>query len=144
MENPVQQQRVESSEMSVIGQGITVTGNIEADVDLHLQGKVHGDVRCATLILGETSLIKGSVFAERVRAAGTVEGSIETVDLAVEASARIIGDVTYSRIKVANGGIIHGQMAHKPAADEAADGSKLRLVEPEPQRAKGSGAVYIE
>jgi cytoskeletal protein CcmA (bactofilin family) len=146
MENPVQQQRVESAEMSVIGQGITITGNIEADVDLHLQGKVHGDVRCATLILSETSLIKGSVFAERVRAAGTVEGSIETIDLAVEATARIIGDVTYSRIKIANGGIVHGQMAHKPAADEAADGSKLRLVEPEPQpqRAKGAGAVYIE
>ena len=142
MENALPQERTttENSEMSVIGSGITVTGNIEADVDLHLMGKVHGDVRCVTLILGEASLIKGSVYAERVRASGAVEGSIETKDLAVEASARVMGDVTYSRIKIANGGIVHGHMTHKPA-EESSD-SKLRLVEPEPQTR--SKAVYIE
>lgn len=124
----------------MIGAGITVTGNIEATVDLHVQGKVHGDVRCATLILGEKSIVKGSVYADRVRASGTVEGSIETKDLAVEATARVTGDVTYSRLRIANGGIVDGQMKHKSAEDENAENSKLRLVEPEPM----PKAVYIE
>jgi hypothetical protein len=42
-----------TEEMSVIGGDIEITGNIAATVDLHLIGKVVGDVRCKTLILGE-------------------------------------------------------------------------------------------
>jgi cytoskeletal protein CcmA (bactofilin family) len=130
--------------MSVIGGGITITGNIEAEVDLQIAGQVNGDVRCATLILEENSLIRGSVFAERVRAAGSVEGAVETRDLAVEATARLKGDVTYARIRIANGGIVDGKMTHRPAEEEAGEGSRLRLVEATPPKRSQAEAVYIE
>jgi cytoskeletal protein CcmA (bactofilin family) len=109
-------------QISVIGADILVTGNIEAEVDLHIEGRVQGDVRCATLILGERSTVTGCIYARRVRVSGQVEGSIETVDLAIEASAYVKGDVTYSRLRVANGGVIAGHMAHVPIEDEAFDG----------------------
>jgi cytoskeletal protein CcmA (bactofilin family) len=114
----------EADLMSVIGADILVTGNIEAQVDLHIEGRVQGDVRCATLILGERSSVVGSVFAERVRVAGTVEGGIETCDLAIEPTARVKGDVIYSRLRIANGGVIQGSMTHKPLED-AGDTAKL-------------------
>lgn len=131
--------------MSVIGGGIEITGNIEASVDLHLEGIVNGDVRCATLILGESSVIRGSVHAERIRAAGTIEGSVETRDLAVEATARLSGDITYARIRVANGAILDGKMVYR-AADEDAEAKGLRLVEPVPsgRKSKGGEAIHIE
>ena len=139
-----------AEEMSIIGSGIRVTGNIEATDDLHLLGKVEGDVRCVTLILGEKSVIRGSVFAERVRAAGMIEGSIETKDLAVEATARITGDITYSRIRIASGGIIDGKMSYRESEEEEpGDAARLRLVEsapaakPEPAKPEPK-AVYIE
>jgi cytoskeletal protein CcmA (bactofilin family) len=111
--------------MSVIGHGIVVTGNIEAEVDLHIEGLVRGDVRCATLILGERSSVIGNVFAQRVRVSGNVEGGIETTDLAIEATARVKGDVSYSRLRIANGGIISGTMTHVPMEEEAADSGHL-------------------
>jgi cytoskeletal protein CcmA (bactofilin family) len=123
------QVRAEEELMSVIGADILVTGDIEAEIDLHIEGRVLGNVRCATLILGERSSITGNVVAERVRVSGIVEGGIETTDLAIEAAARVKGDVTYSRLRVANGGIIQGTMTHKPI-DEAA---KLTLVGAEPE-----------
>jgi cytoskeletal protein CcmA (bactofilin family) len=101
---------------SVIGADIVVTGNIEASVDLHIDGRVEGDVRCKTLILGEASTIMGNVFADRVRAAGVVTGSIETNDLAIEASARVSGDVLYERIRVTNGAQIDGSLKCKSGA----------------------------
>lgn len=140
------QREMASGDVSVIGSGITVTGNIEASVDLQIQGKVTGDVHCATLLLGEGSEIRGNVIADRVRVAGAVEGSIETKDLAIEASARVTGDVTYSRIRIANGGIIHGRMSYQKSEEEAVDAARLRLVEQQPPAApapKGK-AVYIE
>ncbi len=128
----------EVKQMSVIGADITITGNIEASVDLHIEGRVKGDVRCATLILGENSSVNGSIYADRVRVSGTVDGSVETRDLAIEATARVTGDVTYARLRVANGGVIEGQMKCKPVEDEG----KLKLVEPksEPQ----VEAVFID
>lgn len=140
-----------AEEMSIIGSGIRVTGNIEATDDLHLLGKVEGDVRCATLILGENSVIRGSVYAERVRAAGTVEGAIETKDLAVEATARLHGDITYSRIRIASGGVIDGRMSYRESEEEPGE-ARLRLVEavrpakPEPKAEPKADpkAVYIE
>ncbi|MEA3040398.1 MAG: hypothetical protein QOE79_2911 [Sphingomonadales bacterium] len=119
--------------MSVIGTGIVVKGNIEAEVDLHIEGQVQGDVHCATLILGERGSVHGNVFAQRVRVSGTVEGGIETTDLAIEASARVKGDVTYSRLRIANGGIIAGTMTHNPLAEGAEEHANLRLVEDAPE-----------
>src|SRR3712207_994840 len=102
-------QKSERPQMSVIGADITITGDIEASVDLHIEGRVMGDVRCATLILGETSRISGGIHADRVRVAGTVEGSIETRDLAVEATGRVSGEIVYGRLRVANGANMEGR-----------------------------------
>jgi cytoskeletal protein CcmA (bactofilin family) len=144
MDQPEARERGEQTdEMSIFGAGITVTGNIEAPVDLDLQGKVLGDVRCLTLILGEQAEIRGSVFADRVRVCGIIEGSVETKDLAVEANARIVGDVTYSRIKIANGGIVDGKLIYKPTEEEEESG-KLRLVEPVRPSRQAAESVHIE
>ncbi len=132
-----EQRNAEKGNISMIGADIVITGNIEAQVDLHIEGKVHGDVRCATLILGEDSAVHGKIYAERVRVSGSVEGAIETKDLAIEATARVTGDVTYERLRVANGGIVEGSM--KRRAEEAANETgKLKLVEPhvEPKAAR--------
>ena len=142
MENQTELERADGAGMSIIGCGITVTGNIEASVDLQLLGTVHGDVKCATLIMAEGSLIHGSIHAERVRISGTVEGSVKTQDLAVESMARINGNVTYSRIRIANGGIVDGKMSYRPA--EGADGGKLRLIGPVPATKRKGEAVNTE
>ena len=136
-----QDQPAELDDISVIGAGIKVTGNIEASEDLDLKGKVFGDVRCATLILGDGAEIHGSVLADRIRASGLIEGSVETGDLAVEATARLTGDVTYSRIRIANGGIVDGKLIYR--ATEGETEAKLRLVGTAPVRNEAA-SVFIE
>jgi cytoskeletal protein CcmA (bactofilin family) len=116
---------VSNDHISVIGADILITGNIEAEVDLHIEGRVVGDVRCATLILGERSTVTGNIYAQRVRVSGQVEGSIETVDLAIEAGAKVRGDISYSRLRIANGGIVSGRLEHvapDPATEPAPRG----------------------
>jgi cytoskeletal protein CcmA (bactofilin family) len=113
--------------VSNIGADIVVTGNIQAKVDLHIEGRVDGDVRCATLILGEKGAILGSVYAERVRLSGTVTGAIETRDLAIEATGRVSGDVTYERLRVANGGVLEGKLTCK-ASGQRETSSPLKFV----------------
>jgi cytoskeletal protein CcmA (bactofilin family) len=118
---------------SVIGADIVISGHIQASVDLHIEGRVNGDVSCATLLMGENSFISGTVRAERVRISGVVEGAIDATDVAIEGSGRVTADVSYSRLRVSNGAAIVGQLKCKPSTEANAETGKLKLVEPEQQ-----------
>ena len=130
------------AEISVIGVGLSIEGNIVAGVDLQILGKVVGDVRCATLLLGEGGEVRGDIVAERVRLAGRVQGSISTGDLAVESTARVQGDVAYARIRIANGAVLHGRMRHEPGQEQPAQ-SPSWPAESEARPPKAQ-AIYIE
>lgn len=109
-------QVADKREMSIIGADIVITGNIEG-ADLHIEGKVVGEVRCETLILGDTSSVNGRIYAARVKVSGTVEGAIETKDLAIEASGRVIGDMSYERLRVLNGAVLEGNLTRRVPAE---------------------------
>src|SRR3546814_9627585 len=94
---------------SVLRPEVTVTGDIEADSDLHIDGTVAGDLACASLIQTERGRITGAVRARSARIAGTIEGSVAVDDLTIEASARILGDIAYATIKIEGGATVEGR-----------------------------------
>lgn len=110
---------------SLIGGDVTITGNVAASVDLHIDGTIEGDISCASLVQGPDSRITGHVTAQSARLAGLVDGSISADELVVESSARITGDVTYATITIAPGSRIDGRFTHKDGAPPAAE---LKLI----------------
>lgn len=102
---------------SVIGPDMAITGNVRAEADLHIEGRIDGDVDCGTLVQGAASHVRGQVRADNARIAGTIEGSVTVRQLTVEKGARIIGDVEYDSVSIETGAQIDGRMKH---ADEAA------------------------
>jgi cytoskeletal protein CcmA (bactofilin family) len=104
---------------SVIGADITITGNVNASAELHIEGRIEGDVVCGSLAQGAESQILGSVTAESARLAGAIEGTVRVKQLTVERSARITGDVEYENITIENGGHIDGRLKHMSAVAQA-------------------------
>lgn len=100
---------------SILGADVVVTGNVSASVDLHIDGKVQGDLKCANLVQGEASEIKGSVIADTAKLAGAIDGSIEAKTLVIHASARITGDVTYESVTIEQGAHVDGKLTHRRA-----------------------------
>ena len=100
---------------SILGSDVVITGNVAASVDLHVDGKIDGDLNCANLVQGEASEIKGAVVADTAKIAGLLDGSIEAKTLIVHATARITGDVTYETITIENGGKVEGKLSHRRA-----------------------------
>ena len=148
-DKPEPRDKAEKTPASVIGADIVITGNIEASFGLLIEGRVNGDVRCATLILGENSAVTGSIYSDRIRVLGSVDGAIETKDLAIEATGKVVGDVLYERVKIASGGSIEGNMRRRASDQPSADAAKLKLVDPpvQPQGnppARDTSHVYIE
>jgi len=102
---------------SVLGADVTVKGNIIATNDIHIDGRVEGDVTCGALVQSADSQICGSITAESARLAGRTEGTVRVKQLTIEQSARITGDVEYESITIENGGIVDGRLKHMSQVD---------------------------
>ncbi|MFM7403196.1 MAG: polymer-forming cytoskeletal protein [Erythrobacter sp.] len=96
---------------SVIGADITITGNITASADLHIDGSVEGDITCGALVQGDKSAIRGSVTAENARLAGKVSGTITARELVILKTAHIEGDVHYDGLTIEQGAEVDGRFA---------------------------------
>ena len=82
---------------SVLGPDIVIKGDLAATADLHLDGRIEGDVKCAALIQGEAGEVAGVVIAE---------------------SARIEGDVAYGTLTIEEGAQVDGKFTRRAAEAE--------------------------
>ncbi len=107
--------------LSFIAPETQISGDLATDAQLHVDGRIDGNVRCSQLVLGEAGIVAGNIQAEEARIAGTVEGQVNVRTLFVEASARILGDVTYETISMDAGAQLEGRLARRAALgmDEA-------------------------
>jgi predicted acyltransferase (DUF342 family) len=101
--------------MSFIGPEVLVSGNIATDGQLHVDGRIDGNVKCAQLIQGTAGVIAGNIEVDEARLAGTIEGTVVARTLIVEASARILGDVAYETVSIDAGAQIEGRLARRGA-----------------------------
>jgi cytoskeletal protein CcmA (bactofilin family) len=107
-----------NSTFSVFGGDIRIKGDVVASADLHIDGRVEGDVSCTSLVQGESGEIVGAVKAESARLAGTVRGTISVRELVVLKSARIYGDVHYDALTIEQGAQVDGRFAPRAAVSE--------------------------
>ena len=112
---------------SVIGTDVSIKGNIEASADLHVDGKVEGDITCASLVQGDQSRIEGVITAETARLSGTVKGTISVRQLVVLKTARIEGDVHYDALTIEHGASVEGRFA--PAGGKAPTKRDAQVLE---------------
>ena len=101
------------STFSIIGSDVVIKGDVTASVDLHVDGRIEGDIQCASLVQGEGSHIEGAVTAEQARIGGSVSGSIAARELVVLRTARINGDVHYDALTIEQGAEVEGRFAHR-------------------------------
>jgi cytoskeletal protein CcmA (bactofilin family) len=127
------------STFSFIGPEVTVTGDVASAGQLHIDGRVDGDVRCATLIQGESGTIAGNIVADEARLAGLIDGAVSAGTLVLEPSARVTGDVLYETLTIATGAQIDGRFKRRPAEaagprdSAAASAPPVKPVKPTPE-----------
>lgn len=111
------------STFSVLGADIAIRGDIAASADLHIDGRIEGDIACASLVQGESSEISGNVQAESARLAGVVRGSITARELVILQSARIHGDVHYDALTIEQGAQVDGRFAPRSTMSVSTGGA---------------------
>jgi cytoskeletal protein CcmA (bactofilin family) len=116
------------SSFSVFGADIRIVGDVAASADLHIDGRIEGDVACTALVQGEASEIVGGIKAETARLSGTVRGTIDVRELVVLKTARIHGDVHYDALTIEQGAQVEGRFAPRTNAAATAPDDEPRLT----------------
>ena len=80
---------------SIISADIVLHGALETTGDIHLDGRVEGNVRSAGLVVGDEAVIQGEVVADDVTVRGCIRGRLRARKVLLCAGARVEGDVLY-------------------------------------------------
>jgi cytoskeletal protein CcmA (bactofilin family) len=114
--------------LSIIGTGMTVRGDLDANGVVKIEGSVDGNVRAAAQVLvAKGGSVQGDVDTTEAVVGGTVSGAIRARDrVEIQAGASVHGDITTRRIAVAEGGTLNGliRMDEAAAREERASDSK--------------------
>ena len=113
---------------SFIGPEVVVTGDIDTDGQLHIDGKVVGDVRCGSLSQGESGSISGNISAGEAKLAGLIDGAVTAGTLLLEASARVTGDVLYETLTVSTGAQVDGRFKRRQGNEDGSARAKVSSV----------------
>jgi cytoskeletal protein CcmA (bactofilin family) len=127
--------RKDQAGLSFFGADTVVSGDVATESQLHVDGRIEGNVRCVALIQGADGTIAGNVVAGQARIAGLVEGRVEAQTLIVEASARIMGDIAYESLSIAPGARVEGRLSSLggPVAERPLTLSPRRESKPSPE-----------
>ena len=93
---------------SIIGADVHVVGNIESAGELHIDGRVDGNIHCERLTVGELGQVNGKISVIAIRLLGSVVGPVLARSISVMKTARINGDVSHEKIEVEAGALIDG------------------------------------
>lgn len=96
--------------LSIIAAGMRITGDIDTNGTIKIDGRIEGSVTGARqLMLGRSGTIHGNVHAGEVVVGGAVHGSISAGErLELQGSAIVDGDIETKSIVVLEGAKING------------------------------------
>lgn len=107
-ETPVKE-APQSVTRSHIAEGMLIKGDIEGDIDIFLEGRLEGNLRCRSVTIGKSGEINGGVVAQEALIDGKVVGNVEAKIVKLNATAQMIGDVSHDVIEVSGGARIEGR-----------------------------------
>ena len=94
---------------SIIGEGLTITGNVASKGEIQVDGEIQGDIHCGSLLLGDTAQVVGDVIAEDIVVRGRVVGSIRGVRVTLQAPSHIEGDIVHQSLAIEQGAYFEGK-----------------------------------
>jgi cytoskeletal protein CcmA (bactofilin family) len=105
--------QVGSPTLSVIDAWLTITGNLESQGDVRVEGQITGDIRCVNLVIGRDAVVSGDIVAEETVVRGTVKGTIRANRVILQDTACVESAIYHKVLSVNEGASFDGQSCHR-------------------------------
>jgi len=104
-------QMADNSEVTIVGAGARLEGNVVSAGSLRIDGQVKGQINAdGEVTLSSQSQVEADIRAQNVSVAGRFTGNIVVKDKAhLARGGRIDGNITSKTLVVEEGGVFHGQ-----------------------------------
>ena len=111
----------ETRQIPVLGKTLLFRGELTAEEDVILQGRVEGSIRHArNLIIGTDGSVLGDVYASHLTVEGLVEGDLHCTEaVIVRATAQVRGNIFAPRVGIMEGALFNGRVEMDPGAAQA-------------------------
>ncbi len=98
--------------ISIIGTGMRVVGDCETEGTLRIEGELRGSVRAGkAVVVGKDGVVVGDILTQDAIVGGKVNGTIVAESrLELQATCIIDGEIHARRIKLDEGGKVHGEI----------------------------------
>jgi cytoskeletal protein CcmA (bactofilin family) len=128
---------------SIISNDLVVHGNLVAGGDIQIDGTVEGDIRSASITIGEQASISGEVVADDIVIRGRVVGGIRGRRVQLCSTCHVEGDILHEALAVETGAFFEGNCRHSddPLAENAQASEPARAAAtPQPAPAPAAAA----
>lgn len=109
-EIPLAGSAVKTTKDTAISQGMKLTGTLEGQGNIIVEGKIEGKIHCSHQVRIEHSgLVTGEIRAKHITINGTVEGQCHAATLIIQAKGCVHGDIFSDDFSIEKGGKFIGQ-----------------------------------
>jgi cytoskeletal protein CcmA (bactofilin family) len=118
----------DGQQIPVLGKTLLFRGELSAEEDVILQGRVEGSIRHArNLIIGTDGSVLGDVYASHLTVEGLVEGDLHCSEaVIVRATAQVRGNIFAPRVGIMEGATFNGRVEMDPTAAAKGAGGPSR------------------
>ena len=129
---------------SVIDAWLTITGNLQSDGEVQVDGQIVGDIRCAHLTVGKDAAIVGNIVAEEVVVRGKVTGVIRANRVILQDSARVDSEIIHKKLAIEEGAVFEGKsrLSEEPMQADVIDLHTMAAEMKSTEKANGANGMY--
>jgi cytoskeletal protein CcmA (bactofilin family) len=96
---------------SIIGKGVTLTGDIDSTADIRIDGTLHGNIKSsARVFIGADAMVEGNIESNHADILGKVKGIVRVKEvLNLRGKACLVGDIYTTKLEVEPTANFNGQ-----------------------------------
>ena len=99
-----------NNSLSIIGEGIELSGEINTEGNIHIDGSMNGIIRANEVVIGPNGNFDGEIIADILIINGTIKGKFTIKNLHIRAEGLLQGRAKYEVLVVESGGRIQGEL----------------------------------
>ena len=119
-----------TSTRSVIDPWLRITGNLEGEAELQIDGHIRGDIRCTKLVISKGATVDGNVTADEVIIRGTVIGIVRGNRVVLQEGAYVQNEISYKRLCIEEEAHFEGivRMSENPLEELATVAAEMKAA----------------
>lgn len=94
--------------LTIIDQSLSIAGDLQSNGELHVKGRIRGNIHCQSIIVEAEGAVEGGILADHVLIHGRTKGFIRATHIELGPTAVVESDLYHATLIVRDGAAFEG------------------------------------